>query len=251
MNITVWNERSFEEQGRSVKKAYPHGMSASICDIFTSQSHKAVSAWQSQPEQGVPQALLDETDVLIYWAHGLHEKVEEETVARIVRRVEEGMGVIFLHSAHFSKPFQRLMGTSGSLVWREDNKHERLYNINPEHPIANGIPPQIFIPKDEMYGEPFDIPKPDDVIFVGWYPCGELFRSGFTYHYGKGRIFYFQPGHETFPVYEQTEIRKIIWNAALWTQDKIDSAPYKKESTCSFAHPLERNIKLSVKKERN
>lgn len=248
MNITVWNERSFEEQAKEVKKAYPRGMSASICDIFTSHSNHTVSAWLTQSSQGLSQELLDTTDVLIYWAHCLHDRVSEETVERIVRRVEEGMGMIFLHSAHFSKPFKRLMGTSGSLVWREDNRHERLYNINPEHPITNGIPSQIFIPKEEMYGEPFDIPKPDEVVFAGWYPGGELFRSGFTYHFGKGRIFYFQPGHETYPVYEQAEIRKIILNAALWTQDKIRSGPYQKKSECSYVHPLERNIKLGVKK---
>lgn len=249
MNIVVWNETSDAEQAKAVKKAYPNGMSAALCDIFTERGDSAVPAWLSQADQGLPQELLDRTDVLLYWAHCKHDQVRAETVERIAERVAEGMGIIFLHSAHFSKPFKRLMGTSGSLVWREDDRHERLYNINPEHPIAHGIPSQVLIPKDEMYGEPFDIPQADDVVFVGWYPGGEVFRSGFTYHHGKGKIFYFQPGHETYPVYQQAEIRQIIANAALWTQDQIQPAPYPKRDTCSHVRPLERNITLGIKRK--
>ncbi len=247
MNIVVWNENSADQQSRKIKRAYPNGMNDAIGEIFS--GHNVTSAWLDQKDQGLSDELLSKTDVLLYWAHCRHGEVTDETVERIVKNVERGMGIIFLHSAHFSKPFKALMGKSGSLHWREDGKHERLYNVNPYHPIAKGIPAQIFIPKDEMYGEPFDIPTPDDIVFVGWYPGGEIFRSGFTYHYENGKIFYFQPGHETFPIYYQKEIKQIILNAALWTQGSEESSGYSINENCKHAAPLEKNIKLYVKKE--
>lgn len=250
MNIVVWVERAPAEQSRGTKKAYPDGMQAAIASLFDDAGHQVTMSWQSQADDGLPQALLRETDVLFYWAHCMHDQLHAATVERIAKRVEEGMGIIFLHSAHFSKPFQKLMGTSGSLHWREDGKQERLYNIQPKHPIAFGLPSQVYIPKDEMYGEPFDIPTPDDTVFIGWFPGGEVFRSGFTYHYGKGRIFYFQPGHETFPVYYDPCIRKILHNACTWVSGgTVPGKPYAVAAECKFKRALETGIKLRIKKE--
>lgn len=241
MRITIWTEHSAQEEGRAVKKAYPNGMSSALADIFDGGEFEVNISSQGEPDFGLSQELLNKTDVLIYWAHGLHAKMGNDAVERIAKRVEEGMGVLFLHSAHFSKPFKKLMGTSGSLKWREDGKHERIYNVCPTHPIATGLPESFVIDKEEMYGKYFDIPTPDDLVFIGWYTGGEVFRSGFTYHYGKGKLFYFQPGHETYPVYYDKNVQKVISNAVLWLGGaEIPSQKTFVKDQCDFARPKER-----------
>lgn len=240
MKITIWNELPAEKERSAVKRAYPEGMSEAIAQIFRNNDNIVTISSQNLDYDGLSEKLLQNTDILIYWAHCLHDKLKDETVERIAKRVNEGMGVIFLHSAHFSKPFKKIMGTSGSLKWREDGKHERIYNINPHHPIANGIPEKFVIHKEEMYGEYFDIPTPDDIVFLGWYPRGEIFRSGFTYHYGKGKVFYFQPGHETYPVYYNEYVRKIILNAARWAVGiNVNEETTFIKPTCTYARSLE------------
>lgn len=241
MKITVWNENSKEKENFAVKRAYPNGMTAAIAEIFGGADFTVTQSWQSLEDDGLSEELLKNTDTLIYWAHSHHGELKEATVERIAKRVNEGMGVIFLHSAHFSKPFKKLMGTSGSLKWREDGKHERLFNVNPNHPIASGIPESFVLKKEEMYGEYFDIPTPDDLVFIGWYAGGEVFRSGFTYHYGMGKLFYFQPGHETFPIYYNENIKKVIYNAALWVANKpIKAGETFVKSECSFVRSKEK-----------
>ncbi len=145
-----------------------------------------------------------------------HDKVPDEVVMNIKDAVLMGMGMIFLHSGHHSKPFRTLMGTSCNLHWREDGDFERVWTVNPAHPIAQGVGPYFEIPHVETYGEPFGIPNPDEVVFIGWYEGGEVFRSGVTFHRENGRIFYFQPGHETFPIYYDPTIQKVIKNAVRW-----------------------------------
>lgn len=241
MRITIWTEHGAHEENRSVKKAYPKGMGTAIAEIFEGGNHTIRLSCQSEPEYGLSEKILEDTDVLIYWAHCLHEKLGDDAVERIAKHVSQGMGVIFLHSAHFSKTFKKLMGTSGSLKWREDGKHERLYTVCPTHPIANGIPESFLLDKEEMYGEYFDVPTPDDLIFLGWYTGGELFRSGFTYHYGKGKLFYFQPGHETFPTYYDKNIMRIISNAAHWLAGiELPTQKTFVKKECNFARPKER-----------
>lgn len=240
MNITIWIEHAKETERGGVAAAYPDGMCGALAEIFIGSEHKVRFSSQNLADDGLGSDILDSTDVLLYWAHAMHEKLKDETTERIAKRVSDGMGIIFLHSAHFSKPFKMLMGTSGSLKWREDGKHERLYTVAPRHPIANGIPENFFLEKEEMYGEYFDIPTPDDLIFIGWFPGGEVFRSGFTYHYGKGKIFYFQPGHETFPTYYDVNIRKIIYNAVHWVAGiKLTESKTFVKSTCDFKHSKE------------
>jgi trehalose utilization protein len=149
----------------------------------------------------------------VFWSHGLHEYLSDEAANRVVTHVQNGMGVVFLHSAHTSKPFRRLLGTSCNLKWREAEERERLWFIDPTHPIAQGLPECIVIPREEMYGEPFDIPTPDELVAIGWFKGGEVFRSVCCYKRGLGKVVYIQPGHESYPVYAQPEIQKLIENA--------------------------------------
>ena len=126
------------------------------------------------------------------------------------------MGLIVLHSAHFSKIFKRLMGTTCNLKWREIGEKERVWVVNPAHPIADGLSDYFEIPHAEMYGEPFGIPEPDSLVFTSWFEGGEVFRSGCCWYRGRGKVFYFRPGHETYPIYYQPEIRQVIANAVKW-----------------------------------
>lgn len=229
INITIWNES--EHKGR----AYPEGMNAALASIFEGRADfTATGALLADEAQGFPADRLEQTDVLFWWGHCKHEKVSDELTERICARVREGMGAVFLHSAHFSKPFRALMGTTCSLSWRETfGERERIWTTNPYHPIARGIENGFRLDNEEMYGEYFDIPKPDDVIFTGWFTGGEVFRSGCTFERGKGRIFYFQPGHESFPIYRNANIRSIILNAALWAV-RADEGPvdFKPDGGC-------------------
>ncbi len=141
------------------------------------------------------------------------------------------MGFIALHSAHFAKPFKLLMGTSCSLRWR-DNEYERVWCVNPGHPIAGGIPPYFELENEEMYGEFFDIPQPESLVFTGWFRSGEVFRSGCCWTRGLGRVFYFQPGHETNPTYHNPIIQRIICNAVRW------AAPVNRRDSLDCKHDI-------------
>lgn len=227
IRVTIWNEGRHEQTNPIVKQKYPKGIHGCIADFLKSDKLSITTATLDEPEQGLPDALLESTDVLLWWGHAAHREVSDELVERIAQRVLRGMGLIVLHSGHNSKIFKKLMGTSCSLRWRDDDR-ERLWCINPSHPIADGVPPY-FEFQDEMYGEFFDIPKPDDIIFTGWFSGGEVFRSGCTFTRGLGKIFYFQPGHETNDSYHNPHIRKIIQNAVCW------AAPHtwREELLCS------------------
>ena len=220
IRVTVWHE--FQHEKKPNHKAgvvYPDGIHTVIARALAAQPDFEVrTATLDEPEHGLTQAVLDHTDVLTWWGHCAHEKVRDEIVERVYRRVLAGMGLICLHSAHFSKIFIKLMGTSCVLRWRVANEKVRLWTIEPGHPIAEGLPDTFAIPNDEMYGERFDIPAPDALIFVSWFPGGEVFRSGCCFQRGNGKIFYFSPGHETFPVYYQPEIQRVLANAVRWAR---------------------------------
>jgi trehalose utilization protein len=218
--VTVWNEFLHEQRNPKVQAIYPNGIHEAVAEPLRKAGFDVGTATLEQPEHGLTQEVLDNTDVLIWWGHMAHGKVEDEIVERVYRRVLQGMGLIVLHSGHYSKIFVRLMGTNCSLKWREANDRERLWVVAPGHPITEGIGEQIVLEAEEMYGEHFDIPQPDELIFVSWFSGGEVFRSGFTYRRGQGRIFYFRPGHETYPTYHNPEIQKVIANAVRW------AAPY-------------------------
>jgi trehalose utilization protein len=216
IRVVVWNEFRHEKQEEKVRNIYPNGMHHVIGDYLKKEAFHVTTATLDEPEHGLTDEVLDRCDVLIWWGHVAHVEVKDEVVEKIHQRVLQGMGLIVLHSGHFSKIFKKLMGTSCNLKWREANEKERLWVVAPGHPVVEGIGPYIELDQEEMYGEFFDIPEPDQVIFISWFEGGEVFRSGCTFTRGKGKIFYFRPGHETYPTYYHPQILKVIANAVRW-----------------------------------
>ncbi|GGL38655.1 trehalose utilization protein ThuA [Halarchaeum grantii] len=234
--ITVWNEFVHEQENDTVAELYPDGIHAAIADALEEGGFDVETATLHDHEHGLTEDVLAETDVLTWWGHAAHDHVEDHVVERVKRHVvEEGMGLLVLHSGHFSKIFKSLMGTTCNLKWREAGETERLWVTDPAHPIAEGLPESFEVPEAEMYGEHFDIPQPDALVFNSWFEGGETFRSGCVFHRGKGRIFYFRPGHETYPVYYQDEVQQVLRNAAEWAA-RDDDAP---DVTRGNADPIE------------
>lgn len=225
LRVTVWNEGLHEKRDRAIAKIYPEGIHGAIANGLRAHGLEVRTATFEQREHGLSDAVLAETDVLTWWGHLAHEKVDERIVTRVQRRVLDGMGLIVLHSAHHSQIFKRLMGTSCDLKWREADDTERLWVVEPGHPIAEGIGEYIELERDEMYGERFDIPQPDALVFVSWFTGGEVFRSGCCFQRGRGKIFYFRPGHETYPTYHNPQIIRVIANAARWAAPSAGPKP--------------------------
>lgn len=222
MKITIYNEFVHEREEESIKAVYPAGIHVVLKELFEKELNATVRCFcVDDVNQGLTDQVLADTDVLVWWGHMAHEKVSDEVTMRVKEHVLAGMGAIFLHSAHMSKPFAALMGTSGCLHWKCGFVRERLWCLTPSHPIAKGIPSNFVLEQEEMYGEPFDIPKPDDLVFMAWYDDGHIFRSGCTYNRGNGKVFYFQPGHEEYPIYYNDTIRSIIKNAVNWAMPAI------------------------------
>lgn len=215
--VTVWSEFRHEKHSDEIARIYPDGIHGAIAAGLREAGYTSVrTATLDEPEHGLTDEVLTNTDVLTWWGHIAHDEVSDALVDRIQARVLEGMGLIVLHSGHFSKIFKRMMGTTCNLKWREADEKERVWVIEPGHPIAAGLDTYFEVPKSEMYGERFDIPAPDTLVFTSWYQGGEVFRSGCCYHRGAGKIFYFSPGHETYPIYYQPEIRRVLANAVAW-----------------------------------
>lgn len=216
MNIVVWNENRHEKTNQVVADIYPKGIHGAIADFLSENFENVTTAILDEPAHGLTDEVLEKTDVLIWWGHMAHDEVSDEIVEKVKQKVLKGMGLIVLHSGHFSKIFKTLMGTTCDLKWREADEKERLWVVDPTHPITEGIGEYIELPKEEMYGEHFDIPNPDELIFLSWFEGGEVFRSGATFKRGCGKIFYFRPGHETYPTYYNKEIQQVIKNAVKW-----------------------------------
>lgn len=217
IKVTIWNEYAADQRSEAGVRTYPEGLHAVIKEFLEKSGDiEARVKLFDDPEYGITDEILADTDVLIYWAHMRHHELPYEKARLIAEYVQKGMGVIFLHAAHKSRPFAALTGTSGSLQWREADEREQLWVVNPSHPIAQGLPPVITIEPEEMYGEFFDIPQPDELVFIGWFQGGNVFRSGITYRRGYGKVFYFQPGHETHPTYYNPDVQRIITNAVHW-----------------------------------
>lgn len=236
-SFTAEEEKNFSEylahSAEEIKKAYPDGLGQTLKNHFKEKEDLSVKlVTLDMPECGITDDILDNTDVLIWWSHIAQHAISDELAEKIQKRVLQGMGFIALHSAHLCKPLIRLLGTSCTLRWREGD-FERIWTTAPSHPIAQGIPPMFELKTEEMYGEFFDIPKPDDVIFTGWFRGGEVFRSGCTWTRGYGKIFYFQPGHETNPTYLNEHVLKILDNAVRWTAPDI----IRKLPDCIHAEP--------------
>ena len=216
----VWGENIHEHENEVVASLYPDGMHTQIASLLRAEGGiEATTAVLQDPEHGLTDAVLAETDVLVWWGHADHGAVADEIVERVAKRVWEGMGLILLHSAHFSKIFKRLMGTPCALKWREAGERERLWVVNPRHPIAEGLGEYFELENEEMYGEPFSVPEPLETVFISWFQGGEVFRSGLTYRRGAGNIFYFRPGHETYPTYHDANVGKVLRNAVRWAHN--------------------------------
>ena len=219
IRVTVWYEGVHEEENEEVRKMYPDGIGTPIAQYLAQQSDiaRADAVKLRTPDQGLPQSLLEDTDVLIWWGHKVHDEVDDALVERIYQRVvNDGMGLVALHSAHMAKIFRKLMGTPCDLKWRDDGEWEKLWLVDPAHPIAEGIPECIELEVTEMYGEHFNIPQPDQLVFISAFEGGEVFRSGCCWHRGRGKVFYFRPGHETFPIYYNDTVLKVIHNGVKW-----------------------------------
>jgi len=217
IHVSIFNEFVHEKSEAVVQAIYPEGIHEVLASFLRSDEI-AVRCFTLDNVEEITDEVLNETDVMLWWGHMAHHKVPDDVAVRVKEAVLKGMGMIFLHSAHHSKVFRLLMGTSCNLTWREDGDMERVWNVQPAHPIAQGIGRYFELPHVETYGEPFGIPNPDDVIFIGWYEGGEVFRSGVTFHRENGRIFYFQPGHETNPIYKDENVQRIIKNAVHWAR---------------------------------
>lgn len=216
LRVTVWNEFRHERSQEKVREIYPQGMHTVIAGFLGDAGFEAWTATLDEPEHGLSEGVLADTDVLVWWGHAAHHEVSDEVVERVRQRILHGMGFVALHSSHHSKIFKRLMGTTCSLRWREGTDHVRVWTVSPGHPIAHGLPAYFVIENDEMYGEFFDIPQPDALVFINWFQGGEVFRSGCCFQRGLGKIFYFSPGHETYPVYYHPYVQRVIANGVRW-----------------------------------
>jgi trehalose utilization protein len=236
IQVTVWGEFRHEKRNPKVAAHYPKGMHETIAAFLRADPDLVVgTATLDEPEHGLTQEVLDRTDVLTWWGHMAHGDVSDAVVDRVRRRVLEGMGLVVLHSGHFSKIFKALMGTTCSLKWREADDKERLWTVDMSHPIAQGLGEHFEIPAEEMYGEPFGIPTPDEVVFISWFTGGEVFRSGCTWRRGHGKVFYFRPGHETYPTYHHPQVQRVITNAVRWARPTV-----RIPDACPNVAPLEK-----------
>ena len=231
IRATVWGENVHERTNEVVRKVYPNGMHTAIAEALARDPNiqTTTATLDQDDEHGLSEELLERTDVLTWWGHAAHGDVKDEIVARVKARVLEGMGLIVLHSGHYSKIFKSLMGTTCSLCWREAGEKERLWVCNPGHPIVQGLGKYFELPHTEMYGEPFGVPTPDEQIFISWFEGGEVFRSGLTYRRGHGKIFYFCPGHEAYPIFHDENVQLVLKNAVKWAKLSgsrwVDSCP--------------------------
>lgn len=219
IRVTVWNENRHEQEHEQVAKLYPRGIHGAVKEGIEENLGAAVvvrTATLDEPEHGLTEEVLATTDVLTWWGHMSHADVDDEIVERVHRHVLSGMGLIVLHSGHWSKIFTKLMGTTCTLRWRSEQDRELVWTVDPTHPIAKGVPHPIIIDEQEMYGEFFDIPGPEELVFISSFSGGEVFRSGCTFRRGHGKIFYFSPGDQDFPVYHHKDIRRVISNAVQW-----------------------------------
>ncbi|UCH27816.1 MAG: ThuA domain-containing protein [Trueperaceae bacterium] len=223
IRVTIWNEYLHELEDDTVEAIYPNGIHQTIAEgIGRHGNFEVTTATLNEPEHGLSEQVLQATDVLIWWGHKAHAQVSEEVVDRAQQQILSGMGLVVLHSGHFSKLFKRILGTNCSLKWREADEKERLWNLEPSHPIMEGIPDYFELEQEEMYGERFDIPTPDKLLMISWFQGGEVFRSACTWQQGHGKVFYFRPGHETYPTYHNDYVVRIIANACKWSRRRVD-----------------------------
>ena len=221
MNVTIWHEHRHEKSDPKVAEVYPDGIHAAIAaGLKHAGDLKITLATLDDPEHGLGGGVLEGTDVMLWWGHMAHAEVADETVNKVYKRVMAGMGLIALHSGHMSKIFMKLMGTTCNLKWREADDREILWVTRPGHPIVEGIDDHFILDREEMYGEFFDIPEPDETVLISTFTGGECFRSGCVFKRGAGTIFYFRPGHETYPTYYDKNVLRVIENGIRYVAPK-------------------------------
>lgn len=226
LRVTVWNEHRHERNpNHPASRLYPEGMHTPIANALSAVGLDVRTATLDEHEHGLTEEVLGATDVLIWWGHAAHHEVSDAVVERVQARVLDGMGIVCLHSAHYSKIFRKLTGTSCSLKWREIGEKERIWIVDRSHPIADGLPEHFVLEHEEMYGETFDIPAPDELVMISWFAGGEVFRSGCCWRRGRGKLFYFRPGHETYPTYYDENVLKVIANGVQWAAPGRGPAP--------------------------
>ena len=226
LRVTIWNEYVHEKTEEKIGKIYPNGIHGAIAEMLGKDGcYELRTATLDMPEHGLTEEVLNNTDVLIWWGHKAHKMVDDAIAERVKNRVLDGMGLIVLHSGHLSKPFVKLMGTCCRSKWRESDDLERIWVIEPAHPIARGLPEYIELPKEETYGERFEIPTPDELVFISWFSGGEVFRSGCCYKRGLGKIIYFRPGHEAYPTFYREDITQVLKNAVEWAKPSCGPKP--------------------------
>ncbi len=213
IRVLIYNEFYHERANEKVKGVYPKGIHGAIADFLATDDIEVKCTTLENDECNITKEMLDQTDVLIWWGHLKHNLVSDEVTALVRDAVLSGMGVIFLHSAHHSKPMKALLGTSTNLCWRESDDSEILWVVEPSHPITRGIDRCFKLEAEETYGEPFVIPTPDKLLLLANFSGGEVFRAGCLFERGNGKIFYFQPGHETYPTYYDKNVQTVIKNA--------------------------------------
>ena len=233
LRVTIWNEYRHEKTDAAAKEIYPNGLHAVIGEYLTAQGDMEVTlAALDDPEQGLPEEVLNNTDVLVWWGHMAHAEVDDALVERIRKRVYLGqMGLVTLHSGHHSKVFRSIIGTTGHLSWGREQK-EIVWCVNPTHPIAAGIPDHFLIESEELYAEPFFVGEPDETVFTSWFEDGFVLRSGMVFKRAAGKIFYFQPGHELCRSFYNENVLKVIHNGIHYVkpvctgQEVLDTAPH-------------------------
>lgn len=239
IRVTVWGENRHEQTDQIVQDIYPHGMHEAIADGIRGtlgQGAEVRTVTLDDAEHGLTEEVLARTDVLTWWGHRAHKEVSDEVVDRVQQHVLSGMGLLVLHSGHFSKIFKRLMGTTCSLRWRNEDDRELVWTVDPTHPIAAGVSNPIDIPEQEMYGEFFDVPSPDETVFISSYSGGEVFRSGLTYKRGHGRIFFFSPGDQAYPVYHHPDVQLVLSNACRWAANPVQRVLPSLQRTLPAVH---------------
>ena len=223
INVTIWNEYLHELLEPEIAEVYPTGIHGALAEgLAPNADFNIRTATLAEPSHGLTPEVLDATDVMLWWGHMGHAKVDDAIVEQVYQRVLAGMGLIVLHSGHYSKIFRKLMGTNCSLQWREANEKERLWVLEPSHPVMAGLPPYFELPMEEMYGERFDVPTPEHLLMVSWFQGGEIFRSCATWQRGHGKIVYFRPGHEEYPTYRNEHVLRVIANACRWTAPAVN-----------------------------
>jgi len=225
--VLVWNEYIDDRRAGPAKDCYPNGIHETIARLLRSYLPGTVveTATLQDENSGITDEALASANVLIWWSHVAHEQIPDTVVDLVQDHVLRGMGIILLHSSAESKIFKRLMGTTCSFRWRESGDRELVWVTDPSHPIAAGIPCVIELAADETYSEYFDIPKPEAVVFISSFAGGEVFRSGCTFQCGEGKVFFFSPGHESYPIYHNDMISKVIGNAVVWADSGRPRGP--------------------------